>query len=700
MAEQADHLPGLLPHHLKQLRASGLSDATIQAAGIHSETKPERLAVLLNWRKPAKKIAPAIVIPFTGADGRNGYSRVRPDTPRTIGGKPVKYESPSGEPNHIYLPPGVARALDDATAELLVTEGEKKALAATQAGFPCIGLVGVWGWKEKRAEHLLPELERVAWQGRQVRIVFDSDIARKADVQLAEARLAKHLADRGAIVRCARLPDGPAGDDGQPCKMGLDDFLLTHDLGGFRKLLDGAIEPEPLEGADAFAHAGSIEPASTAKAFLAERESDGVPRLRFWRGSFHWWHRGRYDELEPSEVHADLVRWINRGYVHLTTSIVGNLMAQVKAQAALRSRWEPPRWLDKPPVPWPASEVMATRRELVHLPTFIAGGEPFSIPATPLFFSQTAVDYDFCPDAPRPDAWHAFLHQLFADDMDAIATLGEWMGYCLTGDTSQQKILMLIGPPRSGKGTIARVLTRLIGSANVCGPTLASLETNFGLSPMLGKSLAIIGDARLSGKSDQCRIVERLLSISGEDSLTVDRKYREPVTGKIPSRLMLVSNELPRLAESSGALANRMIILRLTRSFLGAEDTQLTAKLCHELPGILNWAIAGWQRLHERGHFVQPQSGRELADEMADLASPVAMFVRERCIVGPQYACPVDDVYAEWRKWCEENGRDKPGTKQTFGRDLRAALPSLRDGQRRDEGSRYRRYDGLAIVSQ
>jgi putative DNA primase/helicase len=695
----ADHLPKILPHHLTHLRASGLSDATIKAAGLYSETKPEALAALLGWRKPTKGLAPAIVFPFVAADGRNGCSRVRPDTPRKIAGKPVKYESPRGQPNQVYIPPGGGRVLDDATVELLITEGEKKSLCSTQYGFACLGLVGVYGWKEKKGEHLLPELERVAWKGRKVFVVFDSDIGRKPDVQLAEARLAKHLSDRGAVVRCVRLPDGSAGDDGQPVKVGLDDFLLAHGPAEFRKLLDTAVEPEPLEGADTKARADSIEPASTGAAFLSEHESDGVPRLRFWRGSFHLWHAGRYVELEPSEIQAELIRSINRDYIFLTTGIVGNVLAQVKAQAALPSRWEPPRWLDTPTVPWPAAEVLATRGELVHLTTLIAGREPFAIPATPLYFNQSSLDYDFAPDAPRPELWLGFLDQLFLDDSESITTLAEWFGYTLTGDTSQQKIMMLIGPPRAGKGVVARVLTRLIGPANVCGPTLASLESHFGLSPLLGKSLAIIGDARLSSKADQCKIVERLLSISGEDSLSVDRKFREPVTGKIPARLMLISNELPRLAESSGSLANRMIILRLTRSFLGGEDTELTAKLCGELPGILLWAVAGWQRLRERGHFVQPESGRELAETMGDLASPIAMFVRECCIVGPQYSAAVDDVYAAWREWCEANGRDRPGTKQSFGRDLRAALPMLRDSRRGDGNVRYRQYEGIAITS-
>ena len=118
--------------------------------------------------------------PFTAADGRNGYCRIKPDRPRQSGGKAVKYESPRGQPNQIYLPPGVADVLDDPQRELLITEGEKKSLCASQYGFPCVGLVGVFGWKAKGRESLLPALERVPWKGRAVYIGFDSDVAVKA----------------------------------------------------------------------------------------------------------------------------------------------------------------------------------------------------------------------------------------------------------------------------------------------------------------------------------------------------------------------------------------------------------------------------------------------------------------------------------------------------------------------------------------
>src|ERR1700730_13225183 len=103
----------------------------------------------------------------------------------------------------------------------------------------------------------------------------------------------------------------------------------------------------------------------------------------------------------------------------------------------------------------------------------------------------------------------------------------------------------------------------------------------------------------------------------------VDRKFLTTVSAKLYARFMLFTNELPKLHDSSGALPGRMILLRLTRSWYGKEDTALMDRLLAELPGILLWAIAGWQRLRDRGHFIQPDAGKELLGDLEDLSSPI-----------------------------------------------------------------------------
>jgi putative DNA primase/helicase len=316
---------------------------------------------------------------------------------------------------------------------------------------------------------------------------------------------------------------------------------------------------------------------------------------------------------------------------------------------------------------------------------------------TPAYFTQTAVPFAYDPDAPDPIRWEGFLGDLWGDDLDQIRALQEWFGYVISGRLDLHKILLLVGPTRAGKGVIARVLGALIGRANVAGPTLSSLNGDFGMAPLIGKPLAVIADARLTGR-DNATVVERLLSISGEDTLTVNVKYREQWNGKLPCRLMVLSNELPRLGDASAAIAGRFVTLLLTESWLGREDPNLEPELHQELTGILNWALAGLARLIEQGRFSKPKSTDDALVTLQELSSPVHAFLRDLCEVDAGYEIPVEDLWNAWREWAEENGHGKGGTKQVFGKNLKAALPALKVGRPWGEGeTRDRVYKGLAL---
>lgn len=694
-------IAGLMTHHYAQLAASGLNDTTIRSAGLFSETNVHKIRSLIGCsEKTAKGFGAVLVIPFVDADGRNGYCRIRPDTPRTIQGKPVKYESPVGQPNAVYLPPGVRERLTDPTTELLLTEGEKKALAATQQGFPTIGLVGVHGWKAKSEAALLPTLERVAWHGRQVFIAFDSDIADKPAVQHAETWLCHHLRNRGAIVKVLRLPDGPAGEDGKPSKVGLDDYLLAHGPGGLRALLNNAHDPADVVGEVQREHANKADPCVEARHFLETCRHEGALKLRFWSGSFWYWRAGKYVELPASEVRAQVVLHLNHDFSHVGSSLANNVIEQVRAQAILSASVQPPQWIDQAGADfadWRSHDLVVAKNGVLHLPSLVAGRDDYLAAATPSLFATSALDYPVDLDAQAPSRWLAFLNQVWSNDEQSVQLLQEWFGYLLTADTRQQKILLLVGPKRSGKGTIARVMRAVIGEGNCCGPTLASLAWQFGLWPLLGKTAAIVSDARLSGRADGSIITERLLSISGEDAQTIDRKNLEPVTTKLLTRFTIASNELPRLSDTSGALAGRMLVLRMQESFFGREDHDLTEALLTERPGILLWAIEGWRRLRERGHFVQPASSEELREAMDELSSPVGAFVRDCCEVDDCHSVAVAALYEAWQGWCRSAGRDTTTTEQTFCRDLLAAVPRLKKVRPREGDFRYRAYHGIGL---
>ncbi|MBV8458416.1 MAG: hypothetical protein JO122_17580 [Acetobacteraceae bacterium] len=83
---------------------------------------------------------------------------------------------------------------------------------------------------------------------------------------------------------------------------------------------------------------------------------------------------------------------------------------------------------------------------------------------------------------------------------------------------------------------------------------------------------------------------------------------------------------------------------------------------------------------------------------MEDLTSPVKAFVRDRCVTGPNYGVAVDCLFDAWLKWCQDQHRDRPGTKHTFGKDLQAAVQGIKVVQPRGaDGKQYRYYNGIAL---
>ena len=202
--------------HLADLRASGLSDDTIRAAGLYSEERPHALSEIIGRTYP-KTCGAALVFPFH-LPGQPAYAfRIKPTTPRL--GKPgrngqrraIKYDQSSEAGQLVYLPPWAREsgALQDATQILYLTEGEKKSLTLDQLRLPCVGLCGVWAYADKsdtapandapeRLHRTIREHTQIA--GRSVVICFDSDAHDNPQVMMAAGRCAGVLLAAGAIA--------------------------------------------------------------------------------------------------------------------------------------------------------------------------------------------------------------------------------------------------------------------------------------------------------------------------------------------------------------------------------------------------------------------------------------------------------------------------------------------------------------------
>jgi putative DNA primase/helicase len=443
------------------------------------------------------------------------------------------------------------------------------------------------------------------------------------------------------------------------------------------------------------------QPMPVARAFVAKHctHESGALILRYWRDSWWAWRQSHWVEIDRRHVRSLLYTFTEHAmYIDATGPHrwsptryrIANLQEALGAVCFLDDKTDQPSWLDG----------RAGKNTIVALENGLLDVERRQLlPHTPLFFNQTAVPFPYDVSAPQPTEWLRFHDELWPQEPEVALVLAEWFGYVVSGRTDLHKILLMVGPTRGGKGLIPRLLQALIGPKNCAGPTLSSLSGDFGLAPLIGKSLAIVSEARLSSRAGNNVVVERLLAISGEDTITVNRKYRDQWTGKLPSRFHIISNELPSFGDASAAVIGRFVAILLSRSWLGKEDHTLETKLLAELPGILNWSLDGLHRLtiENKNRFTRLPAADDAMVAMRDLASPVAAFVREQCVLGTNERVSVETIYQRYKGWANDNGH-RSVSSQMFGRNLRAACPGIQSSQPRgSDGKQYRAYSGISL---
>ena len=289
--------------------------------------------------------------------------------------------------------------------------------------------------------------------------------------------------------------------------------------------------------------------------------------------------------------------------------------------------------------------------------------------------TNNILSYDYDPAATCPN-WERFTQDLWGQDPETIRCFRQWMGYCMVRDYRHQKIAALIGKPRSGKGTIARVMRELLGKFNVASPALAKLSEPVTLHAMSGKLLAAIPDASSVMGPGAAAVMETLKSISGNDAVTFDRKYLPASTEEISARIMLIANEFPQFNDASGAIVDRILYFPFDISHAGREDPDLTGRLLAELPGIAIWAIHGLLDLREQGRFTESETTRLKKRRLRCQLSPALSFANE--LLEPDSNTFIDEnvLYQRYVGWCRSTGTYFMSRDQ-LGRAMESAVDGI-----------------------
>ncbi|MFE3516674.1 phage/plasmid primase, P4 family [Streptomyces sp. NPDC059166] len=450
------------------------------------------------------------------------------------------------------------------------------------------------------------------------------------------------------------------------------------------------------------------DPMAVARYIRGEFMLAGVPNILYWRGDWYRWDGSLWREFAKSDFRAMLyMRMENETFIKYdsegkprrvrwapTASRINNLMDACEAIYKRADGREPMTRED------------GSRAKVVPFQNGVYDivGLGFTEP-NPDLFNLYALDFDYKPSAECP-VWMEKLKEWFNGDDESIRLLREWMAYLIVGETRLQKIMSIIGPRRSGKGTIGRVMERLMTEHATAGPSLHDLAELFGRQELIGKSLALVADSRFeANRADRSKVIDFLLRVSGEDPVQIPRKNREAWKGKMGIRFTILSNDLIRLGDSSNAMTSRFMVLNTPNSYEGKEDPKLSDKLYAELSGIFNWAIEAWDELDERGAFLMPAASGEFVEAMFAADSPEKAFLIDACEFGlaAEHHCAKDDFWSQWVQYCEKS-KNSAGTYNDMLRRFTPVIkeysPTFKAGRKGRGTERYHAFFGVSLKVQ
>ena len=450
-------------------------------------------------------------------------------------------------------------------------------------------------------------------------------------------------------------------------------------------------------------------PLAVAELWLQREQSqDGTPILRKYQGVWYHYNGHHYAEVdEDTIIRGGLYAFLKDKQYRQATAKgvevkpfepdrckVTNIIDALNMSCPIDMT--PPCWLDGEASRPPTRNLVVFANGMLDLE---AGQAAELLPPTHTLFTLASLPYAFDPDAQCP-VWLKFLAEIFPDDPAKSLLLQEWFGYNMIPDTSQEKMMMFVGRPGGGKGTVLETMRAVLGEHQVASTSFDGLTSEFGLAPLLGKLAVILPDAHTSKRGDLQKALEVIKSISGRDALSINRKFLDhKQSHRLLCRITMAVNDLPDLPDHARTLERRLLLIYFGQTFEGREDRTLKDRLTQEVQGVAAWGLEGLRRLRVQGQFTQPKSSIPVLGEFRRLTSPLTEFLEETCERGDRNKCWVlkSMIYDAWNSWSKQHGVPQWRRAQ-FGQRLLALNPGIMTGRRMQQAYQEYVYEGLRLT--
>ena len=437
--------------------------------------------------------------------------------------------------------------------------------------------------------------------------------------------------------------------------------------------------------------------------------------LKYWRDEWWKWKKNKWKNISHKDLNAKVTKSIKEEFdtvakqqfaqylesksedkkpprvLQVRTSLVNNVLNAMAGESLIPASVELETWLDGRT----KKRYLSMANGILDIEAFVSDSDEVIIPHSPNWFSTSCLDYAFDTNAECP-RWIKYLDYCMEGDNQRIRVLQEFMGYVLYPSTKFQKFLALEGKGGNGKSVFMAAIEAVIGKMNISNVGLQRFNGQFDLFQTLGKMVNISGDV---GELDA--VAEGVLKeYTGGDSMSFDRKNRDPITARPTAKLILSWNNRPVFHDRSNAIWRRMILVPFN---LKVEESKIVYGMSDpawwlesgEVPGILNWALVGLTRLLEQNKFTDSIQVNSAIETYKGESNLIRRFLLDRFIEDPEECLKSSEIYKEYASDAIANGNKNPRNSAVFGREVCGLFPTVVHKRKQHFGDRDYYYIGL-----
>lgn len=234
----------------------------------------------------------------------------------------------------------------------------------------------------------------------------------------------------------------------------------------------------------------------------------------------------------------------------------------------------------------------------------------------------------------NPDVRHGLLEESlfkwFSGDSEEIELFKQMIGYLMMNHVDYEKIFFFIGLPSTGKTCLLKLLINFCGKENVSSISLSDMNENFGLEPIINKTVNIFGDIPKTKmlKTDKFKM------LADGSPINIKRKYKSVLTYSFTGKLIFGMNQFPDMSNDFAGVERRLVIFRFNHVFKKG-DTDFNPHIISDLStdecmsALLNMAIEGYKSLIANKGFITTKESERALDEFVTENDTVIQWLHE-----------------------------------------------------------------------